>query len=333
MSYELNKTNGSLLSVIPDGLIDNFTSSLTFIGKNVFNYGEVQNENFLKLLENFSNSSSPANPLTGQLWFDSSSKSLKLNEGSQWKSIPTIHHGDTPVANGVAGDFWYNSTLNQLHLNTNAGYVLVGPTTEAVTATKFKDPVLINGVSFDGSKNIVISSTATFQLYPGSYISGEQYNGSGPTTWDIEVGDVETAQPNKIVARNSQGNIWFNVGYGQATASRYGDLAEKYLADQAYDVGTVISVGGEQEVTACNAGDVPIGVVSENPGYMMNSELENGTYIALKGRVKVKITGEVRKGLPLVAGPNGTATFGMHNYFAIALENNNNTGVIEAVIL
>jgi hypothetical protein len=115
-------------------------------------------------------------------------------------------------------------------------------------------------------------------------------------------------------------------------------LAEKYLTDQVYEVGTVVAVGGEAEVTASKYGDKAIGVVSSQPAFMMNSELEGGTYIALKGRVPVKVTGAIRKGQRLVAANDGTAVAGVphaNDVFGIALESSDDTGVklIEAVIL
>lgn len=125
---------------------------------------------------------------------------------------------------------------------------------------------------------------------------------------------------------------------GTATSARYADLAEKYIADAEYPVGTVISVGGTAEVTASdlyNAHSV-LGVVSENPAYMMNSELEGGTYIALKGRVPVNVIGSVRKGDRLA--PSHEAGLAIVNNakdawsFAIALHDSDN-GVVEAVIL
>jgi hypothetical protein len=124
---------------------------------------------------------------------------------------------------------------------------------------------------------------------------------------------------------------------GTATSARYADLAEKYIADSAYDVGTVVAIGGTQEVTAAsidNAHSV-LGVVSDKPAYLMNSDLENGTTIALKGRVPVKVMNEVQKGDRLAPSPTpGYAwtdnTRGAWT-FAIALENGSN--MVEAVIL
>ncbi len=97
-------------------------------------------------------------------------------------------------------------------------------------------------------------------------------------------------------------------------------------------------IGGDKEVTACQVGFRAVGPVSEKPAIMMNSELEGGTYIALKGRVPVKITGSVLKGQRLVAGPNGTAQAAMGNNadtFAIALESNSESAVklVECLIL
>lgn len=143
---------------------------------------------------------------------------------------------------------------------------------------------------------------------------------------------------NTIAARDSNGYINAVVFQGVATSANYADLAEKYLADAEYEVGTVLMVGGEKEVTLAQVGSRALGAVSANPAYMMNSELEGGTYVALKGRVPVKVTGSVIKGQRLVAGAAGTAQAAMGNtadVFAIALETNNDVSVklVECVIL
>jgi len=149
---------------------------------------------------------------------------------------------------------------------------------------------------------------------------------------------VHTATANTIVARDSSANIYCNILNGTATSAQYADLAEKYLADQEYDVGTVVVVGGPKEVTASTWGKRAIGVVSANPAFMMNRDLEGGIYIALKGRVPVKITGSVKKGDNLIAANDGCASVAVHHsseVFAVALESSNDTGIklVEAVIL
>jgi len=141
-----------------------------------------------------------------------------------------------------------------------------------------------------------------------------------------------------VVARDSSGNVYAGIFYGTATSANYADLAEKYLADKEYEAGTVVSVGGAAEVTACSYGELAIGVVSINPAYRMNESLEGGTFIALKGRVPVKVTGAVRKGQRLVASSNGTAVAAVphaNDVFAVALESSDdiNVKLIECVIL
>jgi len=146
------------------------------------------------------------------------------------------------------------------------------------------------------------------------------------------------ASPNTIAARDGSGNLYATLFQGEASTARWADLAEKYLTDQVYEVGTVVAVGGEAEVTASKYGDRALGVVSSQPAFMMNSELEGGTYIALKGRVPVKVVGAVRKGQRLVAANDGTAVAAVphaNDVFGIALESSDDTGVklIEAVVL
>jgi hypothetical protein len=89
-----------------------------------------------------------------------------------------------------------------------------------------------------------------------------------------------------------------------ATQANYADLAEKYLTDKEYPVGTVLCIGGPAEVTQCVEDHCSkvIGVVSEKPAFTMNSSLEGTTtMVAMTGRVPVRICGKVRKGDMIVS--------------------------------
>jgi hypothetical protein len=118
------------------------------------------------------------------------------------------------------------------------------------------------------------------------------------------------------------------------------DLAEKYLADTAYEVGTVVMVGGTKEVTAAQSNFQAVGVVSADPLIIMNAGLEGGTIIALKGRVPVKVIGIVNKGDRLIAADTGvarslTSQDDSSLVFAIALADNdsNEVKLVEALVL
>lgn len=86
MSYEIRKSNGELLTIVNEGVIDT-TTDLSLIGKNVSSFGQLQNENLVHLLENFSNTTEPVNPIKGQLWFNSNNSSLYVFDGTAFEVV------------------------------------------------------------------------------------------------------------------------------------------------------------------------------------------------------------------------------------------------------
>ena len=112
-------------------------------------------------------------------------------------------------------------------------------------------------------------------------------------------------------------DVYATTFNGTATSAQYADLAEIYSADQDYEAGTVVKLGGEAEVTATNKFNDPavFGVVSTNPAYLMNSEAE-GVSVALQGRVPCKVEGRVQKGERLVSGskPGFAKALGSNDY-------------------
>lgn len=342
MGYNLLKSDGTLFFTLEDGQIDDLNTSLTFIGKNFINYGKIQNENLLHLLENFSSTLAPTQPVSGQLWFDKSTNIIRLRvyNGSSWNLIPNIIIGNSASGQQI-GDFWFDTGSSRLKIKSSSNYISVGDGGAALTAVRLAAPVKINGVDFDGSQSITVSAILDNQLVRGSYLTGSSFNGSASTTWAVDVGIVTSPTGGKVVARDENGDIYARNAMltGELTAmgniTAFGaDLAEKYIADSLYEAGTVVTVGGSSEITACNTGDFAIGVISESPAYIMNVNLTGGALVALKGRVPVKVTGSVKKGQQLIAGPNGTAIVsdGTMRAFAISLTDELH-GVVEAIIL
>jgi len=508
MPYTINRYNGQVIATVSDGTIDSITD-LKMIGKNYAGYGEVQNENFIFLLENFANTTQPPRPLSGQLWFDTGNRKLKFFDGSKFRTTGGAETGNSTPTGLTIGDFWWDTQNEQLYTWNGTQPILVGPqgvagseTTQiksvSVRDTQGASHAVIQAI-VDGDTIFVVSADSTFTLdsttsaitgynkihqgitlaytnndnQPGQTTAGHRFHGTATnsdrlggdpasafvrnqnaefitpvefsdagfrvgrklrvfnsvtgsstssvirnedndtitfqTTSEvagvglalrtplelkgnnilpgetnstdigsglrrfrtvnavtfngtatqadslyIAAGDYRTASSaassGTVAVRTNAAEQIFGVNttpgslkatffIGTATAANYADLAEKYLADAEYEVGTVVAIGGEQEVTSCKFGDRALGAVSANPAYLMNLELENGTAIALKGRVPVKVIGSVRKGARMVASDNGcaiAASFHQHpDVFAIALESNDDTGIklVECVIL
>ena len=127
MAYNINRTDGTKLVTVPDGTTDSGYSSLTLIGKNFAGYGEFLNENFVKLLENFANNSAPSNPLDGQLWYDTASKSMKVYTGTMWKNVSSSSASATAPTSPVLGDSWWDTVAGQFKVWNSTSWVVVGP--------------------------------------------------------------------------------------------------------------------------------------------------------------------------------------------------------------
>ena len=131
MAYKLNNTFGTLLVTLADGTIDTATTDLTLFGKGYAGFGEKLNENFIKVLENFNNTSSPVNKQQGQLWFDRTNKQINVYTGDKWKPVGSTTNSTTSPSNAVQGDLWFDTSNNQLYVYTVSVWKLIGQTSFA----------------------------------------------------------------------------------------------------------------------------------------------------------------------------------------------------------
>jgi hypothetical protein len=131
MAYKINNTFGTLLVTLPDGTIDTATTDLTLFGKGYAGFGEKLNENFVKVLENFNNTTAPVNKIQGQLWFDQTNKQINVYTGAKWKPVGSTTNSATSPTNAVQGDLWFDTANRQLYVYTGSFWTLIGPTTIA----------------------------------------------------------------------------------------------------------------------------------------------------------------------------------------------------------
>ena len=131
MAYKINNTFGTLLITLADGTIDTATTDLTLIGKGYAGFGEKLNENLIKLLENFNNTSAPSNKIQGQLWYDKTNNQLNVYTGSKFKPVGSPTPSSTQPSNAVLGDEWFDTTNKQYYIYDGSAWTLIGPTTVA----------------------------------------------------------------------------------------------------------------------------------------------------------------------------------------------------------
>ena len=185
MPYTLSKTNGTTLTILNDGTVDN-TTDLVFIGKNYTGYGDPVNENFIRLLENFANVTAPNRPLSGQIWFDATTNRLKVFTGSRYKNLAVISTGASFPLDSTVGDMHFNGSL--FYAYTGASWLPVGPLTSTsgggaelpATSVITESQSLRNIISLGlDNESVAVFSTSTayavfsadpfYNKYPGIY--------------------------------------------------------------------------------------------------------------------------------------------------------------------
>ena len=231
---------------------------------------------------------------------------------------------------GIAGNLYVggNTTVGNISVSSK-----VTSTTANITTLNSLFPSFGNTTPL---ANVTYNLGSTSNYWNTAYINS--VNAVGITVNSGHILPGANTQSNIGSTSSYFNNIYGINFYGTSTTAKYADLAEKYLPDADYDVGTVVCVGGKAEITASTFGKRAIGVISGNPAYKMNSDLDGGVYVALKGRVPVRVIGTVKKGDNLIAADGGCASAAVYHsseVFAIALASSDDTGVklIEAIIL
>ena len=175
MAYKINNTFGTLLVTLADGTIDTATTDLALFGKGYAGFGEKLNENLVKLLENFNNTSAPSNKVVGQMWYDKTNNQINVYTGSKWKPVGSTSNSATAPTNAVQGDMWFDTTNAQLYVYSGTAWTLIGPTTVAgsgvtsVVPETVKDTTGVNrGILKLVSNDTVVGVVSNLAFTPSS---------------------------------------------------------------------------------------------------------------------------------------------------------------------
>ena len=413
MAYTIIKSDGTVLTTIPDGTINTSSTSLGLPGRNYAGYGQYLDTNFVHLMENFADGNVPQNPIRGQLWFDTNSSILKVcpadgtTNAAAWLSLTSTSSGGTTTfgqvtvtgnisANNISAT--NNITGNALSVNyltvtntatiqtanivtANAGslyttLISTGATTTlgsivgtwtangGGTANSHTGTTMwvtggnleVSGSGITGIKvanaNCIMDLSGTPITFSGSYTNGNVYDyltGSNSVTRFTGAIAPSTITCISLTtgANSTAGTMTGNwtLTAGSRFNATYADLAERFAADDIYDAGTVVELGGDEEITAVKSdlSEEVFGVISTSAGYMMNSGAgSDNTHpaVAVGGRIPVKVTGKVRKGQRLVSAGNGRARAAQEGEAtafnvigrALAHKTDDGLGTVEAVV-
>jgi hypothetical protein len=272
MAYDVTKTNGERLAIVPDRQIDT-TTSIKLLGKNFPSYGEIMAENLVAMLEHFSNPQAPQSPIIGQLWYKTTENILYVNaDGTNNGWYPL---GGKEVIGGPATAFETSAIKDEngffhpaIKVKVNYVYVAIissdtsayrpHPVDEVAIATNF--PLIGQGINMN--------------------MSGNDDDGDGES-----------------------GNYKLR---GRSIEAEFADMAEIYVADGYLQAGNLVRLGGNNEITKTVApfDSQVFGVISTAPGFLLNSKMKRAEFaypVALKGRVPCLVTGKVNKGQRIVA--------------------------------
>jgi hypothetical protein len=256
----------------------------------------------------------------------------------EWSDVPvtdlsTASFRADQITSGTFATTRLSGTYN---ISISGSAATAASATTATTATSATTATNATNVTSGG--NINTNNITTFGI--GDHYSRHWFRSAGTTTSRTDPNNLAALKVTGDVAVSN--DVWATFFRGTATAALYADLAEKYLADKKYPTGTLMMIGGKKEVTAAKKDKKHslLGIVSEKPAYIMNSELKNGTIIGLKGRLPIRLLGTCEKGdLITISDKSGVGqkTDGMNilPFRIVALENKEieEEGLIEVVIM
>jgi hypothetical protein len=301
MAYTINKTDGTVVATITDGTVDN-TTSLTLFGKSYSGFGELLNENLVKLLENAASTSAPTAPLKGELWFDTSTNQIKVYDGSDFKPTGGAKSQSSAPTSPSAGDLWLDSDDDQLYAYTGSAFQLVGPVyTSGQTLSGWKIETLASAggnkvVSsmYAGNTRVAILSKETFT--PSVSQSGFAEIKAGITLNStlsavFEGSNTQAAAVDVSSTTNTSGTVIAGGNFLRA------DAADTTTGALTVDTDSGVIIGDSQELTiTVSSNDVTVAQTSQDKDlkFTVNDGGVTKTPLQLTGADGgVDITGDV----------------------------------------
>ena len=227
MAYTIIKSDGTTLTTIADGTVNTTSTTLGLPGRNYPGYGQILDTNFVHQLENFADNTLPANPLRGQLWFNTNNSTLNIcptdgeSNASNWLTLTSTSSGGNTTFGTV--NVTGNLTANNLTATNDLTANLV--TTSYLTVTAGANIANANLSGTTTVANLVTTNITTGSVTTPGTITG---------VWTIN-GSAGGANANAVIFNT--GGIYVSNSAG---ANLYGIKCDKYM----YANGVAISFSG-----------------------------------------------------------------------------------------
>jgi len=247
MAYNVNKTDGSTIIVL-DGTKDTTSTSIVLFGRLVQNYGDQTNENFVHLLENFSFTTSPANPIKGQLWYDANTtvENIKVYDGTDWVSVGSNLKGNVDIQGNLTVGGGGNVEIKELnglvHINnTNNNGNIVLFANVAGTSTE-----VLNVQGNTGLITVLANATSnmgiTTKVYVDSVDAQNRYDAGVAMTANVATINanlaVRTDEESQLRANITAANV--EIDTTQANVGSYQTFSNTRADSTSANLGTVV---------------------------------------------------------------------------------------------
>jgi len=276
----INKTDGSILTTVADGTVNTSASDLTLVGKQYLNYGEPVIENFVKLLENFKNTTAPSNPLVGQIWYDSTNKKLKVYRSTGFVEVANIISSNTQPTNSAIGDGWFDTINNIFKIYNGAAWIEIGPKSVAFNSLT-GTPTTLAGYGITDAQATLVSATNIKTINGTSLLGSGDITiaggGSGIALTDLSVGTEGSASGNGAIAYNNSTGVFTYTPP---------DLSG-YLTAETNDLTSAVTWANIPDA------NVPASAVTQHQGALTITESQVsdlGTYQLVPGNVSYTCT-------------------------------------------
>ena len=258
MAYTIVKSDGSVLTTIQDGTIDTESTSLALPGRNYSGYGQSLDTNFVHLVENFADDNQPANPLVGQLWYNTNTNELAVNDGTEWLVLTTTSSSGVTTFGelSVTGNVYANNFIavndfigNRIHVQYADVDVVANVANATINMLNIGDSITVHNITTSASTDNG-NLTGVWHIYGGS-------GGASADAMVFETGGIKFANSQQGIKCDKY--MWGNGvvvdfgNYSNANVANYlptftGTVGTVTVGYAAKFLGGELSTGSESNV-------------------------------------------------------------------------------------